>query len=96
MKHSKSDTTGSPSNSTLGNSLSNYEPIACHLYDELESAAVTGKECAIQYKNSQQQIVEIEDRIADVFQENKQEFILLKSGVKIRLDQLVKINGVNF
>ena len=81
MKHSKSN---------------NYEPIACHLYDELESAAVTAKECVIQYKNSQQQMVEIEDRIADVIQENKQEFILLKSGVKIRLDQLIKINDVNF
>ena len=81
MKHSKSN---------------NYEPIACHLYDELESAAVTAKECVIQYKNSQQQMVEIEDRIADVIQENKQEFILLKSGVKIRLDQLIKINAINF
>lgn len=78
------------------NRQKDYEPIACHLYDELESAAVTAKECAIQYENSKQEIISVEDRIADVIQENKQEFILLKSGVKIRLDQLIKINGVNF
>ena len=71
-----------------------YIPIACHFYDELESAAVKRIKSKIAYKQNDE-IVQIEDYLVDFKIRHKQEFAVLKNGLEIRLDKIVEFNGLN-
>ncbi len=70
-----------------------YQPINCHFYDELELLAVRQKNCLIQYQNDAEKIVEKMDIIMDFRIIEQAEFMILKSGDKIRLDKLVSVDG---
>lgn len=70
-----------------------YIPIACHFYDELESVAVKRVLNTIVYLEDGQEKT-IEDYIIDFKNKNKEEFAILKSGLQIRLDKIVKINDL--
>ncbi|MFT5368982.1 MAG: Rho-binding antiterminator [Candidatus Latescibacterota bacterium] len=75
--------------------MSDYIPISCSLHDELEAAATLRKLCDIVYR------VDGEDRvvtggIADLYARNQIEYLLLDSGVEIRLDCLIQFNGKDF
>ena len=69
-----------------------YNPIACHVYDELESLAVRGAFCRIQFVSAGE-VESVESRIFDVFSRNKEEFIKIEDGREIRLDRLRSIDG---
>lgn len=70
-----------------------YIPIACHFYDELESAAVKRTLSTIVYKEENEEKT-IEDYVVDFKNINKEEFAVLKSGLRIRLDKIVSFNGL--
>jgi len=72
---------------------SDYIPIACHFYDELESAAVKRTLNTIVYLDENIEKT-IEDYVVDFKTLNKEEFAVLKSGQKIRLDKIVSFNGL--
>lgn len=70
-----------------------YIPVACHFYDELESAAVKKTLSTIIYlDNGNEQT--IEDYVVDFKNLNKEEFAVLKSGLEIRLDKIISFNGL--
>lgn len=69
----------------------NYVPIACHFYDELEALAVKRVKSKIVYSEDYIQ-KEIEDFIVDFKTLNKEEFMLLQSGLQIRLDKIISVN----
>lgn len=73
----------------------NYEPVACHFYDELESAAVKRKVNTIIFINKQGNKETIKDLIVDFKTFEKQEFAILKSGLKIRLDKIINFNELD-
>ena len=68
-----------------------YQAVACHFYDELEALAVKKIKSEITYKENNIQKV-IEDFIVDCKTANKEEFMILSSGLKIRLDKVIKVN----
>ncbi len=68
-----------------------YQAVACHFYDELEALAVKKIKSEITYKENNIQEV-IEDFIVDFKTANKEEFMILSSGLKIRLDKVIKVN----
>ena len=70
-----------------------YQPINCHFYDELELLAIRQQRCLIQYHNEAEKVVEKMDIIMDFKIIEKAEFMILKSGEKIRLDKLVSVDG---
>lgn len=72
--------------------MSDYIPISCHFYDELESLAVKRTPVEILFKHNNEEKC-IEDLIVDFRTHCKEEFVILKSGTQIRLDQLLKVNG---
>lgn len=72
--------------------MDKYVPIACHFYDELEALAVKRIACKIVYLEEDKQ-KEIEGKIVDFITKNKEEFLVLDNGFKLRLDYLVEING---
>jgi len=70
-----------------------YQPINCHFYDELELLAIRQKNCLIQYQNEAEKMLEKMDVILDFKIIDKAEFMLLKSGEKIRLDKIISVDG---
>lgn len=70
-----------------------YQPINCHFYDELELLAVRRIACPIVYHNEQDEILERTDVIVDFKIVDEAEFMILKSGERIRLDRIVSVDG---
>jgi len=70
-----------------------YQPINCHFYDELELLAIRQQSCLIQYHNEVEKVIEITAIILDFKIIEQAEFMILKSGDKIRLDKLVSVDG---
>jgi Rho-binding antiterminator len=73
-----------------------YQPIDCDLYDELIALVMRHQHCTIQYRDAQHQTLTIDDQLVDVYTQDKQEFLKLKSGHTIRLDALISINDLHF
>ena len=71
-----------------------YHAISCHFYDELEVLAVKKIIAKITYFENENEMT-IEDLIVDFKTKNKEEFLILKNGTQIRLDKIVRINGIN-
>ena len=73
-----------------------YRPIDCSLHDRLEAASTLRKIVAISYRTAQGELVEIEDRILDIFSRDGAEYLRLSSTADIRLDDLCSVDGVAF
>lgn len=70
-----------------------YQTVSCHFYDELEALAVKKVLSKITYLENENEKI-IEDTIIDFKTKNKEEFLILSSGVNIRLDKIIKINDL--
>lgn len=73
--------------------MSDYQPINCSYYDELEALATLRKVATIIYKNDEGEEVVQQTRIKDLYARNKEEFMVLENGVQFRLDRLVSADG---
>lgn len=73
----------------------NYTPVSCLLYDELERYAVKSTNVKIKYLEDNEE-KSIEDFIINLETKNKEEFLILKSGGKIRLDKIISLNDKVF
>jgi Rho-binding antiterminator len=70
-----------------------YIPVNCDFHDELEALATLRQECQIVYHNATNEVIEVCNRIVDVYAANKADFLKLKDGTEIRLDRIVSLNG---
>ena len=69
-----------------------YQPIDCHFYDRLETAAAQRRRVALQYFNDLRQLC-LESGVIDTFFiRDKAKFMHLKSGVEIRLDHIIRLD----
>jgi Rho-binding antiterminator len=77
-----------------------YRPISCSLYDQLERFAVGKQSVDLIYRseagNQTDELITLKTRILDVFSRNKQEFIRLEGGEEVRLDLIVRADGIDF
>ena len=71
-----------------------YRPIDCSLHDQLEAAATLRRTIGISYERDGE-IVEVSDRILDIFTRDGAEFVKL-SATEVRLDDLRVVDGVPF
>jgi Rho-binding antiterminator len=69
-----------------------YKPISCDFYDELEALATRHKTCDIIFFNNGGRS-QIRGEIADLYTREKVEYLKTTSGLEIRLDQLVEVDG---
>ena len=74
------------------NNHDQYTPVSCDFYDELEALATRHKPCEIIFINNASRSV-IHARIADLVTRDKVEYLVTDSGLEIRLDQLVQVDG---
>jgi Rho-binding antiterminator len=71
-----------------------YLPIDCSFYDRLEHYATLKSYIQIRFNDTQNQIIETRDRIVDLVQKDKVEYLILESYDKpIRLDELMEVDG---
>ena len=73
--------------------MSDYQPIDCDYYDEIESWSIAKAVCDIEYTDAVGQAAFVTSRIADVFARDGAEFLRIDTGELIRLDRLLSING---
>lgn len=70
-----------------------YHPIDCNYYDELVLLAMRKRNVEIVYQVSNSKITTIQSVIRDIYTKEKEEFLLLESGLPIRLDKLISVDG---
>ncbi len=73
--------------------MKTYIPISCSFYDQLEDIAVRKIKSKIIYLEDNSKKI-VEDYIVDFKNINKEEFLVLSSGDKIRLDMLIEVNNI--
>ncbi len=74
--------------------MKEYKPISCSFYDYLEAFALKKVNCTIEYIENGNSF-QTKGIIVDLFSKDKVEFLLLDNGALIRLDNLLKVNGIS-
>ena len=72
-----------------------YEPIDCSLHDRIEDVATRQRVVRIRYEGDAGPL-ELDDAIADWFSRDGVELMRTRSGVTIRLDRVLEIDGVRY
>lgn len=70
-----------------------YQPINCSYYDELEAIATLRKKVEVEYYSKNKPVVINGVGIKDLYTREKEEFVVLSSGLTIRLDHLIQVDG---
>lgn len=73
--------------------MDEYIPVNCNFYDELEALATMKKHCQIIFRHQNGAISTIRGVIFDLYTLNKMEYLVMDSGLKIRLDKLIEVDG---
>ena len=68
-----------------------YVPVDCDFTDELEFVCVKKINIILSYWNTELKLSEIRGLIVDILTTNKEEFIVMSNGERIRLDRIVKL-----
>jgi Rho-binding antiterminator len=69
-----------------------YKPVNCDFYDELEALATKHKSVEMIFNNNGAKSV-IKATISDLYTREKVEYLKTNSGLEIRLDKLVEVDG---
>ncbi|WP_143473748.1 hypothetical protein [Flavilitoribacter nigricans] len=70
-----------------------YVPISCSFYDELEALATLRKPAVIKYNETDAVTKTAEGKIKDFFIREGAEYLLMDTGLEIRLDYIISVNG---
>lgn len=73
--------------------MKKYQPISCSFHDHLEAWATTQADCKIKFRDSRKKDCSVTGKIKDIYTRNGIEFMVIDNGTKIRLDQLIHVNG---
>ncbi len=72
--------------------IKGYQPIDCNFHDKLLDRATRKSKVMLEYDHSNGRQKE-EVVFKDVYTKDGEEFLLTENGMKIRLDQIVSIDG---
>jgi len=70
-----------------------YTPIDCHFYDELEAASVKKIDSTLLYLNEDEEEKVCKGLIINFIHINKAEYLVLNDGFKLRLDKIISLNN---
>ena len=76
--------------------MEKYQPINCQYYDVLELYASRKESCEISFFENGKSVKTVKSTIEDIFTKDKAEFLKLKDGTIIRLDQIIGVNDTQF
>lgn len=69
-----------------------YQPIDCGFHDLLLAKATLREIIQLQYYDKGNNRATVSSIIKDVYTKNKEEFLLLESGERVRLDRIITVN----
>lgn len=73
--------------------MSDYRPISCSFYDELEARATTRQRCTLHYRETPDAPLSTrEGVIQDLYIRDKVEYLRLTDGFELRLDKLAAVD----
>lgn len=72
-----------------------YEPVSCEFYDQLNVIVQRKIPTSIIYLLNNEE-VEIKGKLVEMTYENDEEFLILDSTFKIRLDLVLYLNGKKY
>ena len=70
-----------------------YRPINCSYYDELEAIATLRKRVQLIYESENEPVTLESVGILNLYAKEKEEFVVLTNRQTIRLDYLVEVDG---
>lgn len=70
-----------------------YQPIACGFYDELEAVATRRKQVYLHYFNDLRQLCQGTTTIKTFVTRDHAEYAVLASGEEIRLDHIIRLDN---
>ena len=73
--------------------MEEYIPINCDFYDELEALATMKRTCQISFRHENGAVSTTKGVIFDLYIRNKIEYLTLDTGLEIRLDKLLEVDG---
>ena len=68
--------------------MNDYCPLSCELSDRLEEIALLKRHCIITYSNEQNQFIQVNGQIVDIYAADGADWCKLKDGQVIRLDRI--------
>lgn len=71
---------------------SQYKPVSDNIHEKLEILVLERKKCEIIFLKDGARVV-IKDRIEVLYHRDNMEFLRVFSGLEIRLDQLIQVDG---
>lgn len=71
----------------------NYTPINCSFYDNFEAAIVTRRGVALEYRQPDDTVQQINIRLQDLKTHLTEEYVQLSTGEWLRLDRIVSVDG---
>ena len=74
--------------------LTDYQPISCGFYDELEALATRKKQVYLQYFNDLRQLHQGLVVLKTFFVRDHVEYTLLASGEEVRLDHIIRVDDL--
>ena len=77
----------------MGSTKSNYQPVACRMYDELGLRMLRGTSCVLVIDNDTEPET-IHAVVRDIVTEGDAEYVLLDSDRRIRLDRIQRVDDV--
>lgn len=74
-------------------SINNYVRISNELFNEFDKVFKKEEECELTYLNKNDNKINIKSKIQDFLNINGAEYMDTNSGIRIRLDRIVSLNG---
>lgn len=68
--------------------MSNYTPVSCELYDQLEAIATLKKDCHLTYQDETGGLTKASGKIVDVYAQDNADWCKLSDDTVIRLDRI--------
>lgn len=74
--------------------MTQYHPISCSFYDQLEALSTKGLAVDIAYLDESGVEQRVLGRIIDLYSRDKVEYAEMDGNIRIRLDRLRTVNGM--
>jgi Rho-binding antiterminator len=71
-----------------------YQPIDCDFHDLLETLATTRRRAVLEYRDDDGAPQRRDAVVVDVFARDGAEYLVLDDGLRLRLDRLLAVNGL--
>lgn len=72
-----------------------YKPVDCDFTDDLEFVSIKKILVTVKFWNAETEITECQGLIEDILTQNKEEFLIMSNGSRIRLDHIFEIGIVD-